>query len=70
MLQTITIDVIDDKALDLLRDLEHLNLIRLREQSHTLAQTKNTRRNYKGAMTQQPVSEIESQIRELRDEWS
>ncbi|MHA4742309.1 hypothetical protein [Dyadobacter sp. MSC1_007] len=68
MLQTITIDVINDKALDLLRDLEHLNLIRLRED--TPSKTKNTRRNYKGAMTQQPVSEIESQIRELRDEWS
>lgn len=70
MVQTITIDVMNDKALDLLRDLEHLNLIRFRKESGTPLQTANTRRNYKGAMTQQPVSEIENQIRELRDEWN
>jgi len=68
MLQTVTIDIINDKALNLLMDLERLQLIRLRRDI-TEPTTKSTKRNYKGAMTKQPLHEIDNQLNELRSEW-
>ena len=69
MLQTVTIDIINDKALNLLMDLERLQLIRLRRDFIEPIATKSTKRNYKGAMTKQPLHEIDNQLNELRSEW-
>lgn len=65
MQHTITIDIINDKALDLLRSLENLHLIRLHEST---LQEKDTSaiRFLKGKMTKQPIEEVERQLRELR----
>lgn len=69
MLQTVTIDIINDKALNLLMDLERLQLIRLRRDITEPIANQNTKRNYKGAMTKQPLQEIDNQLNELRNEW-
>nr|WP_295934789.1 hypothetical protein [uncultured Dyadobacter sp.] len=69
MSQTVTIDIINKKALPLLRDLEDLNLIRLHDVSSNQDE-KKTKRSYKGAMTQQTIQEVEDQLRELRNEWN
>jgi len=68
-MRTITIDIINEKALNLLRDMELLDLIRLRKDitERKLATTKWTK--YKGAMTKEPLSDIDTQIDELRNEW-
>jgi len=68
-MRTITIDIIDEKALNLLRDMELLQLIRLRKDktSQKPAPTKWTK--YKGAMSKQPLSDIDKQLNELRNEW-
>jgi hypothetical protein len=66
-MQTITIDIINNKAIRLLQDLELLQLIRLRREKHHSAI--NWAKKYKGAMTQQPLIDIENQLKELRDEW-
>lgn len=67
MIQTVTIDIINDKALKLLQDLENLQLIRLhKDQKSTKSQW--TKR-YKGAMTKQPLTEIDTQLNELRNQW-
>lgn len=68
-MRTITIDIINDKALNLLRDLEGLKLIRLRrdipgQKPDALDWTK-----YKGAMSKQPLGEIDQQLSDLRSEW-
>jgi hypothetical protein len=68
MIRTITIDIINEKALALLKDLESLKLIRLRkEKSDTPLRLPWN--NYKGAMTKQPLSEIDKQLNDLRNEW-
>jgi hypothetical protein len=61
-MQTITLDILDDNALNLLWDLETLNVIRLhgvKEDSHT--RSINAIKSYKGLMTKQPLEEIEQQ---------
>lgn len=66
-MQTITIDIINNKAIRLLQDLELLQLIRVRkekQQSETDWAAK-----YKGAMTKQPLTEVDNQLNELRNEW-
>lgn len=68
MIQTITIDVINDKAMKLLQDLELLQLIRMRKEK-TQANTSNWAERYKGAMSKQPLSDIDNQLNELRNGW-
>lgn len=68
-MRTITVDIINEKALNLLRDMESLELIRLRnskpeEHGEPVNWTK-----YKGAMSKQLLSEIDQQLDELRGEW-
>ena len=66
-MKTITIDIIDEKAIHLLQDLELLKLIRLRKGK---AGHKGTDwGKYKGAMSKQPISEVDRQLNELRNEW-
>jgi hypothetical protein len=69
-MQTVTLDILDDNALNLLKDLETLNVIRL----HTVKQDSNARsidaiKSYKGLMTKQTLGEIEHQLKDLRNEW-
>ncbi len=67
-MKTITIDIINEKAIRLLQELELLQLIRLRDE-------KNSRKvapdwgKYKGAMTKQPISQVDQELNKLRDDW-
>jgi len=68
MIQTITIDIINEKALILLQDLELLQLIRLRKESQPIPKS-NWAFKYKGAMQKQTLIEIENQLINLRSAW-
>ncbi len=68
-MQTITIDIINEKALNLLRELELLELIRLHGGKHGQKSTVTDWTKYKGAMSKQPLNEIDQQLNELRNEW-
>jgi hypothetical protein len=68
-MRTITIDIINDKALKLLRDLEQLKLIRLRRDKPVEKPASKDWTKYKGAMSKQPLNEIDQQLNELRSEW-
>lgn len=68
MLRTITIDIINEKALKLLQDLELLKLIRVRKDRAQPASI-NWAERYKGAMTKQSISDIDNQLNELRTGW-
>jgi rRNA processing protein Krr1/Pno1 len=67
MIQTVTIDIINDKAMKLLQDLELLQLIRLRKEKTT--SSSNWAERYKGAMSKQPLNDIDNQLNELRNGW-
>jgi len=68
MIKTITIDVINEKAMKLLQDLELLELIRLHKEKSDSDKEPWTDR-YKGAMTKQSMTDIENQLNEMRGEW-
>lgn len=68
-MQTITIDIINSKAIKLLQDLELLQLIRMRKDKSQSADTVNWTGKYKGAMTKQPLADIVNQLNELRSGW-
>lgn len=67
---TITIDLLNENAITLLRDLELLKLIRLRkDRTEPKASGVNLVAKYKGAMHRQPMSDIDQQLKNLRNEW-
>jgi len=68
-MRTVTLDILNDKAMKLLKDLESLKLIRLRKESVAVKSSDNLVSKYKGAMTKQSVEELEKQLNELRNEW-
>jgi len=67
-MRTVTIDIINEKAMNLLRDLELLKLIRLHKDNSDLT-SKTSLLDYKGAMTKQSFDSIDRQLNELRNEW-
>ena len=67
-MRTITIDIINEKAMHLLQDLELLKLIRLRKEKDGQNDATDWGK-YKGAMSKQPISEVDQQLNELRNEW-
>ena len=67
---TLTIDVLNDDALNLLKDLELLKIIRVRIDKGVVEVTaKNLISKYKGAMTRQRLTEIDNQLDQMRNEW-
>jgi hypothetical protein len=69
MTRKVTIDIIDEKVMKLLRDLELLKLIHLHDSELTPDTDFNVIK-YKGLMTVQTPEEIDLQLKELRDSWS
>lgn len=66
---TLTVDIIDEKALPLLKDLEALNIIKVRGNSHKTDEERIASiQSLKGKMTKQPLEEIEKQLAEFRAE--
>lgn len=68
MPKTITIDIINDKAMKLLEDLEQLQLIRLRKEQPQSASA-NWAKRYKGAMSRQLLAKVDNQLNALRSGW-
>jgi hypothetical protein len=65
---TVTIDIINQKALRLLEDLELLQLIRLRREKKN-DEGKIDWKLYKGAMQKQPIEQVDQQLNQLRQDW-
>lgn len=68
MRKTITIDIINDQAMALIKDLEALELIEIHKEVKTAIEPTNIRA-YKGKMSQQPLRVVEEQLDELRNSW-
>jgi hypothetical protein len=69
MMHTLTIDIINDKAIRLLQDLELLQLIRVHKEKAGTATANSWTAKYKGAMQKQPLNEIDNQLNDLRNGW-
>jgi hypothetical protein len=67
LIKTITIDIINDKAMKLLKELELLKLIRVRKDK--AVPNLNWAESYKGAMSKQTLSDVDKQLNELRTGW-
>jgi hypothetical protein len=68
-MKTLTIDIINEKAIKLIRDLELLKLIRIRKEKGKQKGTINWAAKYKGAMQKQPINEVDDQLHDLRSSW-
>lgn len=67
---TITVDILDNKAINLLKDMEALNIIRLHAGNvEADANQVNFITKYKGKMSKQSREEIDKQLDDLRNEW-
>ncbi|MEI8049126.1 MAG: hypothetical protein WCI92_17215, partial [Bacteroidota bacterium] len=65
-MQTLTIDIINEKAVKLLEDMELLQLIRLHHENPQNTESFNIAGKYKGAMQKQALAEIDNQLKDLR----
>jgi len=69
-MQTLTIDVLNSKAIKLLYDLESLQLIYVhKKDANTDIMTPDWIVKYKGAMQKQSLDEINNQLDNLRSAW-
>ncbi len=68
-MQTVTVDIINDKALSLLKNLEGLKLIRIRKNIVEQKDSLNSIAKYKGAMQKQALDDLDNQLNELRQSW-
>ena len=67
-MQSMVVDILNDKVLKLLQDLETLQLIRLHDSLDSRSSI-NWSSKYKGAMTRQSLEDIDNQLNEMRKEW-
>lgn len=67
-MQTVVIDIINEKAMKLLRELELLKLIRVHKEK-VEENTPVNWKKYKGAMSRQPLPEVDDQLDKLREDW-
>jgi len=68
-MKTLTIDIINEKAIRLLQELESLKLIRVRKEKTNTSDAIRWNNLYKGLMKKQTQAEIDSQLNSLRSEW-
>lgn len=68
-MKTLTIDIINEKAIKLLHDLESLQLIRVRRENPLKETQTKWEAKYKGAMQKQSLIEIDNQLNDLRNSW-
>lgn len=65
-MRSITIDILNEKALQLLRDLEKLELIKLHKEP---VQSTVDWLKYKGAMSKESKEDVDRQLDMLRGDW-
>jgi len=69
-MRTVKIDIFNEKVLNILKELELLKLIRVRnEKVDKNDATPFDWSIFKGAMSKQPMNEIDQQLDDLRNDW-
>ncbi len=67
-MQTLTISIIDAKALRLIEDLESLNLIRVLKRDKDQPKQKLSERLY-GSLSKEQVEMMHKELLQMRNEW-
>lgn len=68
-MQTIIVDILNDKVLGLLKDLEQLRLIKLRSTGTEKPVIADSILSLQGALKEQSLQELDGQLDELRNAW-
>ena len=68
-MQTLTIDILNEKTVKLIKDMELLKLIRVRKDKTKQEVAINWGAKYKGAMKKQQLNEVDDQLNDLRKSW-
>ena len=68
-MQTITIDITNNKSIRLLQNLEVLQLIRMHKDKTHSTDSTNWVSKYKVAITKQTTTDINNQLNKLRNGW-
>jgi len=63
---TMTLEIKDPAVLNIIRQLESLQMLNV---VNSLENSKVNWRKFRGSVAKQPREEIDSQLKELRDEW-
>ena len=67
-MQTISIEILDVKALAVLEDLALQHMIKMQQIDPTVYKAAQMK-SLKGAMKKQLISDVDNQLNELRNEW-
>lgn len=69
-MKTVTLDVLNDKALNLLKDLEMLNWIKVRKEEKAVSSTKvKLSDKYRGIINKEQGQDLDLHIKQMRSEW-
>jgi hypothetical protein len=68
-MQTVVIDIINEKAMELLKSMEKLDLIHVHNSNGKSNKQAGSILELKGKMTKQPIDEVNKQLSELRNAW-
>lgn len=70
-MKSITIDILNERALNLLRELEALNLIKLPGSASSRSTTAGKKKpsDYKGIISAELAEKMQRHIRQSREEW-
>ncbi len=68
-METITLEIIDRKALSVLKELEKLNLIKIQKRKKQLPVSEKLSQRFAGKLSLQTGDELEEHINQSRNEW-
>lgn len=69
-MSTITVDIYNQNALNLLLDLERMNFIKLRTEGQDKMSFANAGiMKLQGRMSQHAIEDVDLQIKKMREEW-
>ena len=70
-MQTFVVEVLDEKAIPLLRDLENLDIIRLISQEPELTDPPKTNlsEQFRGSISPEVAADFHRQLDKMRNEW-
>ena len=69
IVNSVQIDILSDKVINILRELESLKLIRLHNNLTATSDARIKIKKMKGTMSKANLNEIDRQLNQLREEW-
>lgn len=68
-MKTVTLDILNEKALNLLKDLELLNLIKFRKEKKVAPSKIKLSDKYRGIISKEQGQDLKLHIKQTRSEW-